>query len=66
LTPVRAGLDSLRFKVMPVKVLGCPVPGPLSAVSQGGKNAEKQGEDDENAAIAADGIAALMAPALES
>src|SRR5260370_41760044 len=34
-------LISLRFKVMPVKVLGCPVLRPLSAVPQGGLNAEK-------------------------
>ena len=29
-------VDSLRFAVMPAKVLGCPVVRPLSAVTQGG------------------------------
>src|SRR5207253_2475499 len=33
---VMAGLDSLPIQVMPAKVLGCPVLGALSAVTQGG------------------------------
>jgi hypothetical protein len=32
LRPVAAGLDSLQFAVMPVKVLFCPVAMPRSAV----------------------------------
>src|SRR6202171_6272109 len=45
--PVAAGLDSLRFRVMPAKVLGCPVVRPLLAVTMGSLNCWKITEGDK-------------------
>src|SRR5258705_10421807 len=56
----------LRFKVMPVKVLGCPVLRPLSAGTQGGLKTGKKKGENEKTAIAAGGIEGGPGPSLGS